>query len=284
MVSLSDYSNGKPAWCPGCGNFSILEALKKALVDLRLEPYKILMVSGIGQSSKLPHYMRCNLFNGLHGRTLPVATGAKIANPKLTVIAIGGDGDGYGEGGNHLIHTIRRNPDVTYLVHNNQIYGLTKGQASPTTEEGTITKTTPMGAFIKRLNPLSLAISLGAPFVARGFCGYIEHLSKIIVDGISYRGFSFIDILQPCVTFNKINTWQWYRKRVYKLDESYDPNDKLLAFQKALEWGDKIPIGVIYKEKRPTLGDNNPKILENPIVEQVHDIQSYEKILYDFRV
>jgi len=284
VVTLRDYEGGETAWCPGCGNLLILTAVKKALVKLGLEPYQVLMVSGIGQAAKLPHYMKCNLFNGLHGRTLPVATGARITNPKLTVIAVGGDGDGYGEGGNHLIHAIRRNLDITYLVHDNQVYGLTKGQASPTSEEGFVTKTTPEGVFVRRLNPIALAISLGISFVARGYAGDIEHLADIIAQGITNRGFSLIDILQPCVTFNRVNTYQWYRGRVYKLDSSYNPKDPMAAFQKSLEWEDRIPIGVIYTEERPTYEDHYPRITETPLVEQHHDIKSFEEILEEFKV
>ncbi len=283
MVSLNDYANGEPAWCPGCGNYNILSAVKQALVSLNLEPHQVLMVSGIGQSSKLPHYMKCNLFNGLHGRTLPVATGARIANTKLTVIAIGGDGDGYGEGGNHLIHTIRRNPNITYIVHDNQIYGLTKGQASPTSEEGFVTKTTPKGS-LQRFNPIALAISLGASFVARGFAGDIEHLKGLIIDGIKHNGFSLIDILQPCVTFNRINTWEWYRKRVHKLEESYNPKERMSAFQIALEWEKKIPIGILYIDEKPTYEERNPKIIERSLAEHPHDVQTYERILDDFKI
>jgi len=284
MVTVKDYAGGQTAWCPGCGNFGILEAVKRALVKLNLEPHQVLMVSGIGQAAKLPHYMKCNLFNGLHGRTLPVATGARIANTSLVVIADGGDGDGYGEGGNHLIHAIRRNLDITYLVHDNQVYGLTKGQASPTSEEGFVTKTTPAGAFPRQLNPLTLAISLGASFVARGYAGEIDHLVDLIAQGITNRGFSLIDILQPCVSFNHVNTYQWYRSRVYKLDASYNPRDRPTAFQKALEWGERIPIGVIYAEERPPYEDHYPKITETPLVKQPHDIKSFAKILDDFRV
>ena len=284
MVSLKDYEGGETAWCPGCGNFGILQAVKKALVKLELEPYQVLLVSGIGQAAKLPHYLKCNLFNGLHGRTLPVATGAKIANPRLTVIADGGDGDGYGEGGNHLIHAIRRNVDITYLVHDNQIYGLTKGQASPTSEEGFVTKITPLGMFSRQLNPMALAISLGASFVGRGFSGDIEHLSDLIVQAVENRGFSLVDILQPCVTFNRVNTFQWYRSRVYKLDSSHEPKDWLAASQKAHEWGDKIPIGVIYREARPTYEDHNPRVVQKPLVDQQHDPTSFEKILDEFKV
>ena len=285
MVALRDYElPGEKAWCPGCGNFGILQAVKRALVKLNLEPYQVLMVSGIGQAAKLPHYMRCNLFNGLHGRTLPVATGARIANPNLTVIAVGGDGDGYGEGGNHLMHAIRRNLDITYLVHNNQIYGLTKGQASPTSEEGFVTKTTPMGTFSRQLNPIALAVSLGASFVARGFSGDIEHLADLMVQAVKNRGFSLVDILQPCVTFNRVNTYQWYGSRVYKLDGSYNPRDRAAAFQKAQEWGDRIPIGVIYIEEKPTYEDHNPKITHMPLIEQQHELKDFDKILEEFKV
>jgi len=284
MVTLKDYEGGETAWCPGCGNFGILAAVKRALVKLSLEPYQVLMVSGIGQAAKLPHYMKCNVFNGLHGRTLPVAAGARIANPNLTVIADGGDGDGYGEGGNHLIHAIRRNLDITYLVHDNQIYGLTKGQASPTSDEGFVTKTTPLGMFSKPLNPMALAISLGASFVARGFSGEIEHLADLIAQAIQNRGFSLVDILQPCVTYNRVNTYQWYRSRVYKLDSTYNPKDRMAAFQKAQEWGERIPIGVIYTEDRPTYEERNPKITRMPLVEQHHNIEDYEKVLEEFRV
>ena len=284
MVSLKDYDDGETAWCPGCGNFGILQAVKKALVKVGLEPYQVLMVSGIGQAAKLPHYMKCNLFNGLHGRTLPVATGAKIVNPNLTVIAIGGDGDGYSEGGNHFMHAIRRNIDVTYLVHDNQIYGLTKGQASATSDEGFVTKTTPMGAFSKPLNPIALAISQGISFVGRGFSGDIEHLSGLIAEAIDNRGFSLVDILQPCVTFNRVNTYQWYRKRVYKLDSSYDPKDRDIAFQKAQEWGDRIPLGKIYVEDRMTYSQHNPEIEKNPIIEQEHDLEKFKTILEDFKI
>ncbi|GAF95504.1 unnamed protein product, partial [marine sediment metagenome] len=237
MVKIADYAGGKTAWCPGCGNFGILTALKQALVALEIEPYRVLMVSGIGQAGKLPHYTKGNVFNSLHGRTLPVATGAKIANPELIVIAVAGDGDGYGEGGNHFINAARRNNDITYLVHNNQVYGLTKGQASPTSDFGFVTKTTPHGADVP-LNPIALAIAADASFVARGFAGDVNHLSQLIMQGVQHQGFALIDVLQPCPTFNHKNTYAWYRERVYKLEENgYDPGNKLAAFEKAQEWG-----------------------------------------------
>ncbi len=244
------------AWCPGCGNFGILNALKRALVELELRPEDVLMVSGIGQAAKIPHYLRCNTFNGLHGRTLPVATGAKIANPGLTVIAAGGDGDGYAEGGNHFIHAMRRNLDMTYLVHNNQVYGLTKGQASPTSDKDMVTGTTPEGNVLGPEKPLALAVASGCGFAARGFAGAMDHLVELIKKAVRHEGFSFVEILQPCVSFNKVNTFEWYKKRVYMLEEtSYDPTDRTAAFEKALEWGDRIPLGVIFRSERRTYED-----------------------------
>ena len=282
MVEIADYSGGKPAWCPGCGNFGILTALKNALVTLEIEPYRVLMVSGIGQAGKLPHYTKGNVLNVLHGRALPAANGAKIANPELIVIAIGGDGDGYGEGGNHFINAVRRNHDITYLVHNNQVYGLTKGQASPTSDYGFVTKTTPQGADIP-LNPIALAIAAGASFVARSFAGDIEHLTQLIVSGIQHHGFALIDVLQPCVSFNQKNTYAWYRERVYKLEgNGYDPGNKMAAFEKAQEWGDKIPIGVIYKGEKPTYEERLPALKEGPLVRRELDPMCAKNLLEEF--
>jgi 2-oxoglutarate ferredoxin oxidoreductase subunit beta len=278
----ADYAGLKPAWCPGCGNFGILKALNRALIEMEIEPYQVLLVSGIGQAGKLPHYTRGNVFNSLHGRPIPPAIGAKIANSELIVIAISGDGDAYGEGGNHFLHAARRNHDITYLVHNNQVYGLTKGQASPTSDVGFITKTTPYGA-ASPVNPLALAIVNGASFVSRGFAGDIDHLSNLIKKGIAHRGFALIDILQPCVSFNFKNTFQWYKERVYKLEEEkYDPRDKKAALEKALEWGDKIPIGVIYKEDLPVYEDQLPALRDGPLVKQKIDPRRVEKLLVEF--
>jgi 2-oxoglutarate ferredoxin oxidoreductase subunit beta len=283
MVTVKEYAGLEPAWCPGCGNFGILKALNQALVELKLEPHQVLMVSGIGQSGKLPHYSRANVFNSLHGRPLPVAIGAKLANPELTVIAIGGDGDGYGEGGNHFLHALRRNHDITYLVHDNQIYGLTKGQASPTSDEGFVTKTTPQGATLA-LNPVALAIVGGASFVARGFAGDVDHLSRIIQQGIRHRGFSLIDILQPCVSFNYKNTFQWYRERVYRLEEEdYDPADKRQVRARAEEWGERIPIGVIYREERVTYEERQPALKQGPLVKQAMESARAKALLEEFR-
>ena len=286
MVTSEDYTSEDPiAWCPGCGNFSILKALKKALVDIQQQPHELVIVSGIGQAPKTPHYLRCNCFNGLHGRTLPVATGIKLANHHLTVMALGGDGDGYGEGGNHFIHAMRRNINLTYLVHNNQVYGLTKGQASPTSEYGFVTKTTPRGAISPACNPLLLAIASDCSFVARGFAGEIDHLANLIKEGIGHKGFALIDILQPCVSFNRVNTFKWYSDRIYKIDADcpYDAEDRLNAFKKAQEWGDKIPIGVFYRYQRPTLEEQIPAIADQPLVAQRNHPQPFLELLEAFR-
>ncbi len=268
MNKLDKFKGIQPAWCPGCGNFSILKAFNEAMDELGLEPHDFVIVSGIGQAGKFPHYTRCNTFNGLHGRTLPVATGIKLANHKLRVFAVAGDGDCYGEGGNHLIHAIRRNIDVKLFVHDNQIYGLTKGQASPTTMKGIVTKTQPFGVFSEQFNPLSLAIALNCSFVARAFAGDITHLKEIIKSAINHKGFSLVDILQPCVSFNKINTFEWYKERVYYLPADYDPTDRVKAFEKSLEWGDRIPLGIIYLNKRPTYEELIPIIREKTLLEQ----------------
>lgn len=240
------------AWCPGCGNFGILQALKETLDELGYRPQDVVIVSGIGQAAKAPHYLRANVFNGLHGRSIPVAFAIKATRPELLVIAESGDGCMYGEGGNHLLHVIRRNPDITVLIHNNQVYGLTKGQASPTSEKGFTTKAQPWGNLSKPLNPLSLAISQGASFVARAFAGDIEGLKSILREALSFRGLALVDILQPCVTFNRVNTYAWYRERVYYLGEGYNPQDQVEAFRKSLEWGDRIPLGIFYKDFQPT--------------------------------
>jgi len=281
MVTIADYAGLEPTWCPGCGNFGILKALNKALVELEIEPHQLLLVSGIGQAGKLPHYSRGNIFNSLHGRPVPPAIGAKIANPELVVIAVSGDGDAYGEGGNHFIHAMRRNHDITYLVHNNQVYGLTKGQTSPTSDPGFVTKTTPYGAS-PPINPIALAIAGGATFVARGFAGDIDYLAEIIKGGIQHRGFALIDILQPCVSFNHKNTYSWYRERVYKLGEDYNPSDRSVAVEKAREWGDKIPVGVIYKVTQPTFEEQIPALKKGPLVSQKLEPAKVGRLLDEF--
>jgi 2-oxoglutarate ferredoxin oxidoreductase subunit beta len=283
MATIADYAGREPAWCPGCGNFGILKALNGALVELGLAPHQVLFVSGIGQAGKLPHYTKGNVFNSLHGRPIPPAIGAKIANPTLAVIAISGDGDAYGEGGNHFIHAARRNHDLTYLVHNNQVYGLTKGQASPTSEAGYVTKTTPYGA-ANPVNPILLALAAGATFVGRGFAGDTGHLSGLIQLGIKHRGFALIDILQPCVSFNHQNTYAWYQQRVYKLDAdpAYDAGDRTAALQKAQEWGERIPIGIFYRTVMPTYEEQVPALRAGPLVGRETGPQRAEALFAEF--
>ena len=266
MADTDDYGHYETAWCPGCGNHAILEAVKKALAAGRRKPHEVLFVSGIGQAAKAPHYLNANVFNGLHGRSLPVATGAKLANPNLTVIVESGDGCSYGEGGNHFLAAIRRNIDVTLLVHNNQVYGLTKGQASPTSSEGFVTKAQPQGVPSAPFNPVAVAVAMSAGFVARGFSGEIDHLSELIQQGISHRGFAMIDVLQPCISFNMVNTFAWYKKRCYALSSNHDPTDWETAMKVAYEWGDKIPIGAIYRNNRLPFEAHFPLLDEAPLV------------------
>jgi len=282
MPTLEDYRGQKTTWCPGCGNFGILKAFKDAMVELGIEPHQVTVVSGIGQAGKFPHYIKCNTFNGLHGRTLPVATGMKLSNHEMLVIAVAGDGDCYGEGGNHLIHAIRRNVNVKLFVHNNQIYGLTKGQASPTSMEGMITKNQPFGVFSEQLNPIVLAVALDCSFVARGFAGDPVHLKGLMKEAINHRGFALVDILQPCVTFNKVNTYEWYRQRVYPVEPEYNPEDKMEAFKKALEWGERIPIGILYRNQRLTLEERIPTIKDKPLVKQSFEFSRVEATMKEF--
>jgi 2-oxoglutarate/2-oxoacid ferredoxin oxidoreductase subunit beta len=283
MVEVADFGNFETAWCPGCGNHSLLQAVKSALAAEGLPPHQVLFVSGIGQAAKAPHYLRANVFNGLHGRALPVATGAKLANPGLVVIAESGDGCNYGEGGNHFLAAIRRNIDLTLLVHNNQVYGLTKGQASPTTAEGFVTKAQPAGVPSAPFNPVLVAVAMRAGFVARGFSGSEDHLAGLIRQAIRHPGFSLVDILQPCVSFNKVNTFNWYKKRCYSLSEEYDPNRWDQALLKADEWGDRIPLGVLYRNTRPTFESHFASLAAGPLITQQVDRDGLAEILEYFK-
>jgi 2-oxoglutarate ferredoxin oxidoreductase subunit beta len=258
-----------PTWCPGCGDFTILSTLKNALVELGIEQHNTLITSGIGCGSKTPHFVNTYGFEGLHGRSLAVATGAKLANNSLTVIAIAGDGDTYGIGGNHFMHSMRRNLDITLIVQDNAIYGLTKGQTSPTSRKGFVSNSTPFGALEEPVNPVSWAITAGATFVARGYALDLAHLKKLMVDGIQHRGFSLISVFQPCTTYNKVNTADWYKQRIYRLeDENYAPGDKYDALRKADEGGDRLPIGLFYRESRPAYEDGIQQFASGPLVKQ----------------
>ena len=258
-----------PDWCPGCGDFGVLKSLKEALVQLEIRSHEVMVVSGIGCSSNLPGFIRAYGVHSLHGRSLPVATGIALANHALHVIAVGGDGDGYGIGSAHFLHAMRRNLNLTYIVMDNEIYGLTTGQASPTSMEGHKTKSTPRGNVERPLQPLALALTSGATYVARGFSAEPKDLTKLIADAIAHRGFSLIDVFSPCVTFNKLNTYAWFKERVYKLeDEGHDTGDMDAALKKSFEFGDKIPIGVLFSEERPIYDDSEPILQQGPLVDQ----------------
>jgi 2-oxoglutarate ferredoxin oxidoreductase subunit beta len=260
-----------PDWCPGCGDFGVLNALFQACAEIDLPPRDLLVVSGIGCSSNLPGFIRAYGVHSLHGRALPFATGAKLANHAMTVIATGGDGDGYGIGLNHFIQAMRRNINVTYIVMNNEIYGLTTGQVSPTSETGMKTKTTPHGNLEGMLNPMALALASGCGYIARGYSGQPKHLMKLYVDGIRHPGFALIDVFSPCVTFNKVQTYDWFRKRIYKLEDTdHDSANFHGAMEKALEWGDKIPIGLFYRNPNPppSLDAQDPGLQSGVLVRQ----------------
>lgn len=263
--------NYNPTWCPGCGNFGIFSALKKAFSLVALDPEQIALVTGIGCSSKIAQYINTYRIETLHGRTLPVATGVKLANHRLTVIAEGGDGDGMGLGMGHFIHTARRNLNITYLIHNNQIYGLTKGQASPTSDLGAITKFTPppKGNVEQPINIIQMALQAGATFVARSTAAD-PHLADIIAQAINHKGFSVLDILQPCVSFNHVNTYKWYQDRVYHLNTlpEYNPSDFQAAAAVAGQWGTDIPIGVFYRTDRMTFEDSLTQLADRTLVSQ----------------
>ncbi len=250
-----DRNDVEISWCPGCGNFQILKALKDALSELNIEPENIVLVSGIGQAAKLPQYFKSNYFNGLHGRAIPVATAIKAANPNLTVIVVSGDGCVYGEGGNHFIHAMRRNPDITLIVCNNMIYGLTKGQASPSSQLGFVTKAQPHGVTSEPFNPISTAVNFDASFVARAFCQQIEQTKNLYKKAILNKGFSLVDTFQPCISFNEINTYGWFKEKTYYL-ENHDTTNRIKAFERSLE-EEKLPLGIFYtNNKRPTFEEN----------------------------
>ena len=276
MATLNDFTvKEKPQWCPGCGDYAINLAIKNALAQSGVEPHNAVLVSGIGCSGKMPHYVRSYGFESLHGRVIPPASGIHLANQELTVIGVGGDGDGYGIGMGHFIHVMRRNYDMTYIVHDNQVYGLTTGQTAPTTQKGMKTKSTPYGNLEEPVHPIPLALTMGATYVARGFAGDLAHLTSIIAGGIKHKEFALIDILQPCVTFNKLNTYEYWKQRVYKLEEQgHNPSDHAKALEKANEdWKtnyDKIPIGLFFKEDKPTYESELPQ-LKVPLVR--HDLK-----------
>jgi len=259
----------EPDWCPGCGDFGVLAAVQKALVELQIPNHNVVTISGIGCSSNFPGFINTYGMHTLHGRALAVATGVKLANHDLTVLVTGGDGDGFGIGGNHFVHSMRRNVDLLYIVMDNQIYGLTTGQTSPTSRLGMKTKSMPFGSIEAPVNPISLALAAGATFVGRGFSAEQKHLTELIKQGIQHKGFSFLDVFSPCVTYNHDNTYQWFRPRVRKLedDTGYDPTDWMAAMGKSLLWDDEIPIGKFFERTDvPTLHGAEPVLDAGPLV------------------
>lgn len=284
MADIGIYGDYETAWCPGCGNHDILAALKQALALCDLPPEKIMLVSGIGQAAKAPHYLNANVFNGLHGRSLPAATGIKLANPELNVIVESGDGCLYGEGGNHFLATTRRNVNLTVLAHNNSIYGLTKGQPSPTSTVGVVSRAAPFGVLNTPFNPLTVAIALGAGFVARGFSGDKENLPELIVQAVKYRGFALVDILTPCVSFNKFNTFAWYKDHVQALPQAYNPTDKVAAMAAAEPVNDMFYTGVLYRrEESPALESHFPALQQGALARQPVNLQILQNIMETYK-
>jgi len=267
--STSDLNWHEPTWCPGCGDHGLLVALKQAIIKLDLEPKDVVLVSGIGCSSKITDYFKSYGFHTLHGRPLPVAQAIKLSNRNLTVIVASGDGDSYAIGMGHFIHAARRNIDITMLIMNNQVYGLTKGQYSPTASMDFISGTTPMGSKDQPIDGVALALSANASFVARSFSGNIKHTSYLIQEAIKHKGFSLVDDLSPCVTFNKRNTYAWFKQNIENVDEdsTYNSNDMVSAFNKAKE-SSKIPIGILFREDKPSYEEMILGRIKKPLVEE----------------
>lgn len=260
-MSIEQYNSAcPPTWCPGCGNYSIWNELKRALDELKIPQHKVLIIYGIGCSGNMYNTIKAFGWHSLHGRAVPTAVGAKLANKDLTVIAVAGDGDGLGEGMGHFVHALRGNVNITYLVHENKVYGLTTGQSAPTSEKGFVTKSTPEGLIEVPTNPVSLALTVGGGFVARGYVGKPQQLKELIKQGIQHKGFSFVDILQPCVTFNKVNTYPYYNERVYDLQaENHQTDNFDQAFAKSREWGQRIPTGLFYQDNREAYEEDLPQ-------------------------
>ena len=269
MLTIADFKTAfMPNWCPGCGDFGIWGSLKNAVVAKEWGPSDFCLVYGIGCHGHMVNFLKSYAIETLHGRPIPVAQGIRLANHKLPVIIIAGDGDTFGEGTNHLVHIARRNVNTTMIVHDNQVYGLTTGQTAPTAQKGFKTKSTPSGVLEEAINPAAIALSAGATFVARGFAGDIPGLTKLIIEALNHKGFAFVDVFQPCVTFNHVNTYQWWREHLVQLDSSYDVTNRAQAFAKALEWDDKIPMGILYQIDKPTYEEETPQIKEAALVDQ----------------
>ncbi|MDG6907292.1 MAG: 2-oxoacid:ferredoxin oxidoreductase subunit beta [Nitrososphaerota archaeon] len=284
MMEISKYkSETRPDWCPGCGDFGVLNALVQAVTNLNIDPKDLLVVSGIGCSSNLPGFINAYGFHSLHGRSIPIATGAKLANPELNVVVTGGDGDGYGIGLGHFIHAMRRNLNLTYVVMDNQIYGLTTGQASPTSQKNFVTKSSPSGTIEEPINPIALALISGASYVARGFSGDPKHLTELIQNGIAHNGFSLIDVFSPCVTWNRINTYEYFRQKCVKFNgPGYDASNFEQAVAKSREREPKLPIGLFYETQKPTYEEQDPALKAGNPVKAVLGVSDPKQLLQEF--
>ncbi|MCY1575375.1 2-oxoacid:ferredoxin oxidoreductase subunit beta [Staphylococcus pettenkoferi] len=271
MATFKDFRNNvKPNWCPGCGDFSVQAAIQKAAANIGLEPEEVAIITGIGCSGRLSGYINAYGVHGIHGRALPLAQGVKMANRDLTVIASGGDGDGYAIGMGHTIHALRRNMNMTYVIMDNQIYGLTKGQTSPSSAPGFVTKSTPKGNIEKNVAPLELALSSGATFVAQGFSSDIKNLTKLLEDAINHDGFSFVNVFSPCVTYNKVNTYDWFKEHLTNIDdiEDYDATDKEQAMANVLKY-DSLLKGIVYQDtETPSYESQIEQLDETPLAKK----------------
>lgn len=280
-------STAVPTWCPGCGNYKVLESLERALAQAGWRREDICLVGGIGQAAKIVQYFNTNYIHGLHGRALPTALGVKLANHRLKVIAVGGDGDMYGEGGGHLVHALRRNIGIVCLVHNNGVYGLTKGQPAPTASPGLVTRAQPGGTLVPAFNPLAAAIAAGGTFVARGFAGDGPGLERILAAAFAHRGFALVDVLQPCVTYNRVNTYQWFAERVYDVQSTgHDAADVDSALARAWEWpgnDGRIPTGVFLRVQRDVYEEQLPALKERALIEQTTDSAALARVIEEFR-
>lgn len=276
MATFKDFRNNvKPNWCPGCGDFSVQAAIQKAAANIGLEPEEVAIITGIGCSGRLSGYINAYGVHGIHGRALPLAQGVKMANRDLTVIASGGDGDGYAIGMGHTIHALRRNMNMTYVIMDNQIYGLTKGQTSPSSAPGFVTKSTPKGNIEKNVAPLELALSSGATFVAQGFSSDIKNLTKLLEDAINHDGFSFVNVFSPCVTYNKVNTYDWFKEHLTNIDdiEDYDASDKEQAMANVLKY-DSLLKGIVYQDtETPSYESQIEQLDETPLAKKDIHIQ-----------
>ncbi|WP_426446960.1 2-oxoacid:ferredoxin oxidoreductase subunit beta [Paenibacillus sp. S-38] len=288
MATLKDFRNNiKPNWCPGCGDFSVQAAIQRAAANVGLEPEQLGVVSGIGCSGRISGYINAYGFHGVHGRSLPIAQGLKMANRELTVVAAGGDGDGFAIGMGHTVHAIRRNIDMTYIVMDNQIYGLTKGQTSPRSAEGFKTKSTPSGSIESALSPLEVALAAGATFIAQSFSSNLKQLTHLIEEGMKHKGFSFINVFSPCVTFNKVNTYEWFKEHIVDLEETpdYDPSNRVSAMTKIMETNSLVT-GLIYQDKSKKSYEDlvtgfKPEGLANQNITLTE--QEFEKLVAEFK-